>query len=329
MMESYHDLLRDYLGSPQDITASIVHYVTSTALPALDKNASVINVKSVESPIFTASVEWRPKTGHKLCIYSGVAQTLATSLQSIDTPAIETLAALSENLFGSPDFAHVVAGSVLSSAVIFVCLHEYGHVAGGHFELRRCQRTEQDRGFEFNETTDDFSYEGKSGNAFQFSQLLELEADLIAFNLLLDLSYPIVVANEDVAALMRGREFENWRDELHPRVAELTFYAAAIALGLLSVHRANENSETHPWPITRMMYIAMLLLRRTVPGWQSGSKLAHFLKIDETALAHLTGNFLPTLLNAIELAESCCRGIGLDLPHAMGLSSGAPEFMSR
>jgi hypothetical protein len=173
---------------------------------------------------------------------------------------------LSQRIFGDAGKTDVIGGSILSTALIFVLLHEYGHIAAGHFGLKQAGSVSSDKiDFEFAELQDCFTLEGQLPGHLQFRQMVELEADIVAFNLLLDLSYAIFVANDDVATLIQGHEFEEWRDSLYPPVAELVFYASAVALALIAAHQDPvEQNRDYPVPLTRMMNLAMLLLRRTL-----------------------------------------------------------------
>ena len=317
--DEFEKALRSYLGNADDVTASVIAYLAETALPALDDGSAKVEFVTVSKDIFTARVRQLTDHSYQIRIFEGIIETLRRALPLLEDDAVDSLVLLSNKLFKTTEYSHVVAGSIVSTILIFIAFHEYGHICGGHFKLLGHQPNTDQQNREFDETADDFAYDIKDFVSTPVNLMLEMEADSIAFGLLLDLSYPIVQANDHVAELMKGHEFERWRDELYQPVTELAFYSAAIGLALLSVHTTG-NRKTHPLPITRMMNLAMYLLRRTVSApWRSDDGLVHHVNVDKDIRSRLNTTFVPLLINAIELAESACRALGLELDALLGL----------
>jgi hypothetical protein len=321
--------LDDYLAGAAEITTGVAHYLSRTVLPAIDKGEYRIGVSCVTSDRFTARVVRLPEGSFEIRAYEGLAKTLGAALAGLEGGALETLEDLSEQIFADPSHATVIAGSILSTALIFVFLHEYGHIAAGHFGLKRSTTEGPGAlGFEFDECEDRFSLEGAPSADLSFRQLLELEADLVAFNLVLDLSYPMFVANNDAAALIQGHEFDDWRDSLYSPVVNVAFYASSLAIALIAAHQGRADiGNDYPLPITRMMNLAMLLLKRAIDVPWDSNGVEHRLHVDAAALAQISSSFTPTLLNSIELAQSCCIGIGCDLKDALRLHADDESVM--
>ncbi len=320
-MGDFARALQDYLAEPDQITAAMRNYATQIVLPAIDKSTENIELPPMPANLFKARVHQGNNGQFYILIFDGITKTLTGSLSLGEGGAVDTLEQLLAKIFGNAAYAHVIAGSLISSALIFVLLHEYGHIAGGHFNFLQQSSPAKCAGFEFDEITDAFSFDGFSPGGMETGKLIELEADLIAFNLLLDVSYPLFLADENIEVLMQGREFENWRDELYPPMAELVFYGAALALALLAVHRSPEEAGgDHPLPLTRLMNLGMLLFRRMTAGaWSSENGLVHRLTVDRSAREQITSFFAPALVNAIELCEECCLAAGLDLRRLLDL----------
>lgn len=308
----------DYLDTPTNVTEALVHYFSQIVLASLDAGTDKIDTKVVEADTFTAQVGKLQGGGYQVRAYSGVAKLLTATLFGLDGGPAESIDSLSNKIFGAPDLSDVLIGSIVSSSIIFVFLHEYGHIAAGHFNLTNDSR--EPDALDFDELTSGFSFEGSPFNDRDLGHLLELEADVLAFNILLDLSFPIFSANSDVEIALAGREPEGWREDVTPEMAELMFYSAATALALLAVHRKPlVQQDNYPLPLTRLLNLAVLTMRRTIKTqWQSQG-LEHRATVDDDMSNQMKTVFLPMLVNALELCQAACARISLDFRALLNL----------
>lgn len=309
--------LEGKLADPAAIVEAIAAFVDQIVLAAVDKGAAKISVRADPGGRFAASVT-EHEGAFEIVVFAGIAQALSRALDLLPEGPFESIQRLALQLFGEPPEEDVIKGSLVSGALIFILLHEYGHIAAGHFRLQ-AEAEGSDRPFAFEEVASTFSFEGAAGG--MTSRLIELEADNLAFNLLLDLSYPIFAANADVEALLGGQDLRDWQDQLIPPVVELMFYSAALALALIDAHRVrSRGGQDHPRPLARMLNLAGLMIRRMTQGaWQTEGT-QHRLTVDGAVHAQLKGFFIPALVNGVELCEAALGNLGLELASRMSLT---------
>jgi hypothetical protein len=298
------------LATPWVIVETVVGYVHQIVLATVDKGAETIAVRADPTARFAASVSERAGT-YEIVASAGLADTLSRALNLLPEGPFQSLQRLSLQLFDEPPQGDVIKGSLINGALIFILLHEYGHIAAGHFKLL-AEQGGADAELAFDEVMSDFSFQGERDDLT--SRLIELEADNLAFNLLLDLSYPIFTASADVQALLKGRDLPNWQDQLIPPVVELMFYSAALALALVDAHRKRSRcSGDHPRPLARMLNLAGLMVRRMTQGAWISEGTQHRLAVDDSIHAQLRTFFIPALVNGVELCEAALANPGLDL----------------
>ncbi len=308
--------LHDKLTEPFEMVAGIASFFDQIVLAAVDKGADDIRVRADPAERFAASVTERSGV-YEIVVFAGMAEALSRALDLLPEDPFRSLQRLSLQLFGEPPEEDVIKGCIVSGALIFILLHEYGHIAAGHFALQADAEGAAGQ-FAFEEVGSAFSFEGKAGGLT--SRLIEIEADNLAFNLLLDLSYPIFTANADVEALLGGKDLRDWQDQLIPPVVELMFYAAAVALALIDAHRVRARGATdHPRPLARVLNLAGLMIRRMTEGAWRSEGTEHRLQVDETVHAQLTTFFVPALANGVELCEAALANLGLELSSRLAL----------
>jgi hypothetical protein len=335
-MDQFAQCIDAYIGSPRDTTLALVEYTKELCLPAferLDTRTDAIDIVAKESDDFSAKVRRLPNSSYEIQINTGLTSDIIRAIRFSNDGSATILSELAGEIFGDSRHAPTLAGSLLSFSLLFVLLHEYGHISAGHFApwTKICKSGAAS--FEFDEMTDVLRYDGVSGNPDAFTKLAEIEADNLAFSLILDVGYPMFVANSDVAHLMRGREFANWRDEIFPPVAALSLYASSLVLALISARRNDEPGlKGYPLPITRMLNLSLQFLRRTVKGhWRSDDAIHHELLVDDAVLDQLTTTFVPSLQKSIQISLEGCKNVGLDLTTAHGfenVSDGISQLSS-
>ena len=309
--------LLDKLADPATIVEAIAGYVDQIVLVAVDKGAATIAVRADPSGRFAARVSERAGA-YEITAFAGLADGLSRALNLLPEGPFQSLQRLSLQLFGEPPQEDVLKGSLISGAVTFILLHEYGHIAAGHFK-RLAEESGTDAALAFDEVTSVFAFEGEAGDPT--SRLIELEADNLAFNLLLDLSYPIFTASADVEALLNGEDLRNWQDQLIPPVVELMFYSAALALALIDAHRTRTGrSGDHPRPLARMLNLAGLMVRRMTEGAWVSEGTQHRLTVNAEVHVQLKTFFIPALVNGVELCEAALANLGLDISSMPTLS---------
>lgn len=298
----------DRMAEPLVLVEGLAAFVREMVFPAVDKSGDVIAIEADPSQSFGARVA-PSGPGFRITVNAGLAKTLIAALDPLPEGPLLSVQRLSLSLFGEPPQEDVIRGSLVSAALIFILLHEYGHIAAGHFGLLVQAAGEPDA-LAFDEVIHTFAFDGADSTT-PVGKLTELEADLIAFNPLMDLSYPIFMSDVDVRALMTGREPRNWQDRLIAPVVELMYYGAALALALLDAHRVQTKGRSdHPRPLTRVLNLAGLMVRRMIEGNWLGKSLEHELKVDAQVLEQLKRFFLPALVNSVELCEAALANVG-------------------
>lgn len=303
------------MSTPEDVVAALIAYGRAALVDTLrnDLHADV-RLRAMGDDAFSASVFPRGPDAFEVRIAAGVAKDLITALNVLPALVEEPLAALSQSLFDDPDQIDVIKGCLVGAGVLFILLHEFGHIAAGHFVLFPEAA--------FDEVRSRFAWDGEAGPE-AVNKLVELEADIYAFNVLLDLAVPVFEANTDVQTLRGDREFEDWRERIPEPLIQLMFYASVLALALLDAHRRDAGgTNAYPLPFTRALNLAGLMVRRgTDADWATEGDM-HRLAMNEDTLKSIGAVALPALADGLILCQAGCAALGLDLDDRLGLGPG-------
>lgn len=290
-----------------ELLEAIYDYSRDALLPLLAGQLRVRFERNV-SHQFNARVRIDHDVQYVISVFDGCAGGLAEAIGSIEDryeTINDSLEALARSLLGTAASNVVLRRFILSSAVMFVVLHELSHVICGHFAFRRDHGlSDTASGSAFDEiemsglTSRSISQDGRS-----LIKHVELDADQMAYEFLLAIGYEFLVANDEIGPhLAATHPPDALPDQIEHAVAECMLFAAAAVIFLIDANHPAPS--TYPAPEARVLNLAYLLAARFGPGrdLQNGT---HRLALDDAMRDRIGSFVIPAVLNALEFGAAC------------------------
>jgi hypothetical protein len=264
------------------------------------KGATHVDTYRLQATEFNAAVESVDGLAYEIFIFDGIARELLAALERIEALTIDDEArAIALALLGTDAEPVVVYRIWLIQSIIFVALHELGHVLRGHFGYRFATRESNASGrFSLQEIPPTDSSKPLSPKDQRVQWLMELEADEFALERMLALAYEIF----EHCTQPEASDDSTAHDVDAPsrrKAEELSFYAACLAMAMLQAHR--QQGPDHPPPITRLYSLVNVFSRRLIdPG--CGPPGLKVVPLDSNTRARML-EAVPVLVNAVDVVD--------------------------
>jgi hypothetical protein len=290
-----------------------------TLIRVLSGRADLVIALRHRSRSFNAAVvEGGDGTRYTIWLYDGIVAGLREVLEALDEETIDDeMRTISQALLGDARHVHLCYRIWLVQSIVFVVLHELGHVLCGHLGLLAQEYPQEKRHFAFDEIADATLSSTDPREESRLRPLMELEADEFALERMLVLAYEIFCADPAVLAILP--ELPSPDDVAEPlrRQAEaLAFYAACTAMALIEAKAGA--SPDHPPAFARMFNLVNTFVRR-LPGLGVEPRGVQVVPMTPSIRAIFASVVIPSLFNAMDIAETCCRLAGVDLAERFGL----------
>ncbi|TPE47876.1 hypothetical protein [Amaricoccus solimangrovi] len=297
------------LSSAAQMMEALSRYLETGFTPVLAPSLSIgFEVANVER--FNASVVMADETRFEISTHLGCATVLEHCIASMETSGfLSSHTGLAAVLFGSAAETEELHRVLLHFAALFVQLHEFAHILCGH--LKYCdakgllKRT--GAGLRLDETgADGHSRKVEAGEIpSDWLKLIELEADSMAFEMLLGFSYEFLLAGDVFAEKLR-READP--DRLSARMThtlgEIAITAGAAVFYLLEMER--EGRDAYPLPETRLLNILNAWVQKTLLPEGGGRGLVK-VRLDDGLREALADRIVPSCFTAAQFGVACAE----------------------
>lgn len=291
----------------------------------LSGRGDLVTLHRHSSGAFNAEVRSSAPGTFHILLFDGLVAQLRAVLESLDSESIDDeMRMISRTLLGGDAYAHLCYRIWLVESLIFVVLHEVAHVLCGHFDLLRAISSPSGQtSLRFTEIRNEPLQSPRLAEEPRWRPLMELEADEVALDRMLAIAYELFCADESAKELLgpeRTAPEADVPEEHRRRAEELTFYAAATSMALIEAHGGS--SEDHPPAFARMFNLVNTYARRLLTQ-NAGPPGIEVIRLTDSSRHLLSENILPALFNAMDIAESCCTVVGVDLAERFGIEGGS------
>ena len=295
-------------------------YAEAALVPVLASPLRIAFIRQ-HSAQFNARVMVSEDQTYEIAIVDGCATQLADaiSIAGRDYETVcDTLERIARPLFdGKPDLAST-RQYILFGAIIFVILHELSHALCGHFSFRRQQFLggSQPDVLTFDEIDMSAAPTTEPSSKVGLVKQMEIEADLLAFEFMLAISYELLVANDHLQPLagkLHGPD--DIPAEVEQALAEAVLCACAAVFFL--IEKNNPHASSYPSAEARILSLAYRLAVRIGFGEVAVGK--HRVALDPAIRDRFSAQIIPAVLNALEFGQACIE------PETASASSDTPE----
>jgi len=289
-----------------DLMAFALHYVIEEVAQVVTPDISAIGGSIRRTEEFNALVETRNGDNYNIVLYEGVLISLEAAIKGFDSGALyEEISDLAqEHAIDRERFRQVL----LVHALLFVVLHEYGHIANGHFRKLLARQKELGvQQFSFDEISKKaftLGYDKISNNSLEANALkfMELEADELAFSIMLGASSEVYYA---ISNFLEPHGSALSSTTARAGIDNLAYYSACIAL--CSIEATRNTSSRYPRPFTRIMNLINVQIG-TLLGGVIGE-----VTLDSHEKRNILSSTIHLCFSALDIADAACSYLGVNL----------------
>jgi len=334
--ESKTSLMKFTDGETTDnIAQALIDFCNAFFPNTIAENKFDFHITRAKSKKFNARVETSDGIRFLIKINDGVIEVLKNTIDGISADTIsDEVEALSSVLLGNKSHQNIIYRSIVYNSIVFILLHEISHITCGHFSyiIEQRQLNNNDINYTFNEIGE-FGYgdslQDQSSLDQHFVKLAELEADIVAFDLMHVLSWELFIKNSEAREISETIHSDNPPDFVREKSSELIFYAACLSLSMIEATRRVHKE--YPLPFARIFNIAHTYFSRNLPG-----KRKEVNDMPGTATVVLDDNTreickksVTAFINAVDIAENCCHQVGFHLNKLFSQEEHDDAFVAR
>lgn len=270
-------------------------------------------------PSFNAAVSTWNHRDFKIVTETACAVVLEFCMDRLeDNDILEVQRNLADKLFASEAHSSEVTRLTLHFALIFILLHELSHIICGHLKFGEERNLVPRLGETYH--IDEILQEQRDGQVREKSvpadwvKLMELEADMVAFELLQAISFDLMSGGDSFAELLpEDVDPEHIPGDMQKALDEIVISACASVFYIMEMQRGG--STTHPLPRTRLHNILYVWTRRLFVEDDIPSGMSYVPLTPDTR-HELNTRILPTAYNAAEFGIGCAENFALLEPNS-------------
>jgi len=300
-------------GTPQTAAVEMLielnGYIEKAIAPVLAPSLS-LTFNDRMSNAFNAEVSTADFNRFNISINRGCADLLNNCMAGAEAEDLtEVQAALSATLFDDLAHALEVRRAMLHFAIVFIAFHEIAHVLCGHLPF--CFDREiigmSKHGLRLDEVTTLDPDPTRDAKATNWAKLIELDADQMAFELLMAFAYEILVAGDGFAELLPDKQDPNAVSQRTAlALGEVIITSAASVFFLMEMQRGDHGD--YPTPQTRLQSILYTWTRQLLVNDQERTS-GDTVTISQTQRSELFSKVLPACFNAAQFGMACAEAL--------------------
>lgn len=284
-------------------------YIQAAIVPVLAPSLSIMLTDKKASD-FNAEVATADFKHFQISINHGCAKLLDKSMADAEAEDLwEVQERLSAAIFEDTSQALEIRRLMLHFAITFIAFHEIAHVICGHLQF--CAERDlfgpTNLGLTFDEHSSTDSSSNAHTDATKWTELIELDADQMAFELLCAFSYEFLVAGDGFAELLPSREDPNFVPEkVRFALGEVIVSAASSVFYLMETQRDDHGD--YPSPQTRLQSILYGWTRQILVSAEAADE-NQSITIDPRQRQILIDKILPACFNGAQFGVACAEAI--------------------
>lgn len=296
-----------------DVFEFVENYVVPTI--STEDAAQALLFEIIDRPDFSAGVRVIGTEKMGIYISEGAAKRIYDYCSEHSSLIDASGNSAEKNTDGS-----ALTGLTYSSALVFLLLHEYGHVAAGHIAfMLKCYPDCFERELGFSEVCKPSSL---SSDYSRFRRMSELEADGFAFAITLDFA-------EDICTSI-GFEYDG--DQASDDIRKAVLLGCFVSVCLLDGVFDEEEEGEYPFVASRIINLSSSYLRTVEPDlvqWSNGNH--RFIVPSDERAREITQVYEGTISPMLLLLHSTLTSMGLESKFfdesSLENSSSSTEFM--
>lgn len=284
-------------------------YIQTAIVPVLAPSLLITLIDKRDAD-FNAEVATADFKRFQISINHGCAELLERCMANAEAEDLwEVQETLSTAIFGDASHALEIRRLMLHYALFFIAFHEIAHVLCGHlqFGVERGLFKLSETGLSFDEQSSARRSRDRNTDSTNWIELIELDADQLAFELLSAFAYEILVAGDGFAKLLAEPEDPNAVSlDMTLALGEVIVSAASGVFYLMETQR--DDYGDYPSPQTRLQSILYGWARQVlVRGATTEDAQSVTISPDQRHI--LMEKIVPACFNSAQFGVACAETI--------------------
>lgn len=294
--------------------------IQTAIVPVLAPSLS-ITLTDKRDADFNAEVATADFKQFQISINHGCALLLERCMADAEAEDLwEVQEGLSTTIFGDAAHALEIRRLMLHYALFFIAFHEIAHVLCGHLQF--CSKRDlfaiSETGLSFDEQSSSHKDHDIKTEATNWIELIELDADQLAFELLSAFAYEILIAGDGFAELLPEQEDPNdVSQDVTLALGEVIVSAASGVFYLMETQRDDHGD--YPSPQTRLQSILYGWARQAIVKDRTAQE-EQSVTISPDQRHILLENIVPACFNSAQFGVACAEAIIDDQSKAISQS---------